>query len=261
MKKSESRRSTICRLLPLLFIVLVGVGSAANQVDGASLRNNPLKDAKVDFFEHFFMNVSDGIEETGTQIRKHLLYNLCSERLVKIIRKSRKGINARGKRKGKNMKFSRLIFESTPSGTIKIYGEHTGLHICFSRKGKLRAQTKGKSKRCQFKEEYSDDKYTHYKTADATKDWYLGFKKNGKPLKGTDINSFNVRNQDCFKFQKLHPTRTSEETICPPGNGDGPKSVNFCGNHILDLIKPETQTPANNRVRHDNKHHKRRGKG
>ncbi|XP_045189297.2 fibroblast growth factor 18-like isoform X2 [Mercenaria mercenaria] len=258
MKKSEPRRLTICRLLTLLLIVLVGVGSAANQVNGASLGVNPLKDVKVNLFDQFFnQNVGETIEGTGTHFRKHLLYNLCSERIVKIVKKGRKGINARGKWKGKNMDFSKLIFESTPSGTIKIYGEHTALHLCFNRRGKLRAKTNGKSKLCQFKEEYSDDKfYTHYKTADTTKDWYLGFKKNGKPLKGTDINRFNVRNEDCFKFQKLHQNRTSETQVCPPGQGNGPKGVNFCDNNFLNLVKPKR-----NRVRHDNKHHKRRGKG
>lgn len=122
-------------------------------------------------------------------------------------------------------------------------------------------QRKFKSLRCQFKEEYSKDKYTHYKTADATKDWYLGFNKNGKPLKGTDINNkFNVKNQDCFKFQKLHQTRTSGQAICP-GNGDGPERVNFCDNHILNMLKQNSSVRAKNRKRHDSNHNKRRGKG
>lgn len=115
-------------------------------------------------------------------------------------------------------------------------------------------QLGGKSKRCQFREEYSDDKtYTQYRTADTTSNWYLGFKKNGKPLKGTDRY---IKDEDCFKFQKLHPSRTSGKTICPPGTGNGPEGVDFCDKKILDIFKP-----PKNKLRHDSKHHKRRGKG
>ena len=64
----------------------------------------------MDLFDHFFNpKVSDTVEETGTQIRRHLLYNLCSDKIVKIIRKGRKGINARGKKRGKNMDLSKYI--------------------------------------------------------------------------------------------------------------------------------------------------------
>lgn len=242
--------------MTLLLIVLVVVGSAANQVDGASLVN-PLQNATVDLFDLFFnQNVSHTVEETGTHIRKHLLYNLCSEKIVKIIRNGRKGINARGKIKGKNMNLSKLIFESTPSGTIKIYGEHTGLHMCFNKRGRLRAKVNGKSKLCQFKEEYSDNnKYTHYRTADTTERFYLGFKKNGKPLKGTRKET-NRKNEDCYKFQKVYPNRTSVKPVCPPGTGNGPEGVNFCDNNLLNIVKQDR-----NKIRHDSKHHKRRGKG
>ena len=34
----------------------------------------------------------------------------------------------------------KLIFESLPSGAIKIFGEHTDLHICFDKRGRLRAR-------------------------------------------------------------------------------------------------------------------------
>lgn len=69
---------------------------------------NPFKDATADLFVLFFNNnISAAVEETGTHIRRHLLYNLCSERIVKIIRKGRRGINARGKRKGRNMDLSK----------------------------------------------------------------------------------------------------------------------------------------------------------
>lgn len=82
------------------------------QVSGASLRVHPLHGVKVDLFKHFF-NTNNTVEETGTQIRHHILRNLCSDRIVKIIRKGRKGVNARGKRKGKNMdlsKYSYILF-------------------------------------------------------------------------------------------------------------------------------------------------------
>lgn len=47
------------------------------------------------------------LPETGsTQVRKHLLFNHCSDRFVKVVRRGRKGVNARGKYKPE-MKFSK----------------------------------------------------------------------------------------------------------------------------------------------------------
>lgn len=247
MKKSDPTDFTICRLLTLLLIVLVGLGRASNQVNGASLGVIPMKDAKIDFGT-FFSNTTT-VEETGTNIRKHLLYNLCSDRVVKIFRRGRKGINARGKVDGKNMEFSKLIFASTPAGTIKIYGQKTDLHICFNKRGKLVAKSSDKSILCHFKEEYSEGHmYTHYRSA-STKLLYLGFNKNGRPLKGTD---FNRKKEDCFKFHKMdhNPSRTSS-TFC----SGKPEGVNFCDKKFLDIINP-----VRNKKRH-NRQHRKRGKG
>ena len=80
------------------------------QVDGAALRGNPLKDVQADLYKLFFnQHISDNLQSSGetTQIRKHFLYNMCSERFVKVFRKGRKGIHAKGKNKSKNMDFSK----------------------------------------------------------------------------------------------------------------------------------------------------------
>ena len=34
----------------------------------------------------------------------------------------------------------KLIFESLPNGAMRIFGEHTDLHLCFNHRGKLIAR-------------------------------------------------------------------------------------------------------------------------
>lgn len=249
-----------CRLLTLLLIVLVSVVSAAKTVDGAALRGNPLQDAQADLYSLFFnKNIRDNFEsaKTGetTQIRKHFLYNMCSERFVKMIRKGRKGISAKGKGNSKNMDFLKLIFESLPNGAMRIFGEHTDLHLCFNHRGKLIARKNGTKRGCQFKEEYTETRdYTMYRSTENT-NWYLGFKKNGKPLKGIAIN--DKSKEDCFKFQKLSklPTRNRTNTSrkkCKRKNG--PAGVDFCHETFQEIIN------SGRKVRHS-KSHRRRRKG
>lgn len=78
---------------------------------------------------------------------------------------------------------------------------------------------------------------------------YVGFNKKGKPLKGTD---FNIKREDCFKFQKLDHNRTSNKPTCPSRGGAGPKDVDFCDKTFLEIAKVK--------LRHS-KHHKMKGKG
>ena len=82
------------------------------QVDGAAIRGNPLKDVQADLYKLFFNNnISENFETPGetTQIRKHFLYNMCSEKFVKVFRKGRRGIHAKGKNNSKNMDFSKYF--------------------------------------------------------------------------------------------------------------------------------------------------------
>lgn len=88
-------------------------GFGVFQVNGLSLGGvNPLQDAKLEeLFERLF-GKDNSVEETGTHIRKHFLYNLCSERIVKVFQKGRKGINARGKINGKHLEFSKYYYHN-----------------------------------------------------------------------------------------------------------------------------------------------------
>ena len=75
----------------------------------------PLQLATGDLFHsHFNKDISDLLDslKTGetTQIRRHFLYNMCSEKFVRIKKKGRTGINAKGKISAKHMDFSKYYF-------------------------------------------------------------------------------------------------------------------------------------------------------
>lgn len=59
----------------------------------------------------------------------------------------------------------------------------------------------------------------------------MGFKKNGKPIKGTKKN----KNEQCDRFEKYpKPSRSSHS--CIPKAGQGPGGVDMCD--IFDRIVP-----------------------
>ena len=54
----------------------------------------------------------------------------------------------------------KLIFESLPNGAMRIFGEHTDLHLCFNHRGKLIARV---SKHVHPPEMLLYDDYSHEK--------------------------------------------------------------------------------------------------
>lgn len=267
MTQSGHSRSPICRLLKLLLILLLGVGSASFQVDGASIgsRNISLPQANIDFDFHKIVEKlkPENMDGMTTQIRKHVLNNACNRRFVLIERQGRKGVNARGiKREDLN---AQLLFESTHRGTVKIFGIHTGLYLCFNKRGKLITRHSGNSPLCEFVEEYSDPSRFHYRMA-GRKDnpWYLGFKRrNGKPYKGRARENFssNSKKQDCFKFYKLSPEDVFDSPKCDGKNNNGP-DVNFCHDTLTKLFKNKKNEKTKARATpHEKRHKKRRKEG
>lgn len=83
-----------------------------------------MQDAKLDELLERLFGKDNSVEETGTHIRKHFLYNLCSERIVKVFEKGRKGINARGKINGKHLEFSKYFRH-----TIQIFWTKVCKHL------------------------------------------------------------------------------------------------------------------------------------
>jgi len=101
---------------------------------------------------------------------------------------------------------------------------------------------------CEFIEEYSPDKkHMTYRTAVRNRNWYLGFKKNGKPIKGKPTSPFAKRSkrENCYAFMKFPmPAR-----LCRPRPGDGP-NVNMCNVSFRNRF-PGTER---RRIRHPRSH-------
>ena len=114
-------------------------------------------------------------------------------------------------------------------------------------------QKNGRKRGCEFKEEYTENKsYTLFKSAERG-NWYLGFRKNGKPLKGIAVQ--DKSKEECFKFQKLSklPSRgSSKRRKCKRKNG--PAGVDFCHETFQNIIN------SGRKIRHS-KSHRRRRKG
>ena len=60
-------------------------------------------------------------------------------------------------------------------------------------------QHSGKSNKCVFQEIITEDKFTKFQSV-ANPLWYIGFRKNGKPLKGYQWTSESKR--QCYQFLK-----------------------------------------------------------
>lgn len=246
MKKSDPHWLSIRRLLTLLLIVLVEVGSVAMQVNGASFGANhhhPFQNVSENLWEDIIKNRrvnSQTADKNNTAlfttlIRKHYLHNMCSDLLVKVKGKGRKGINAKGKMNGTNLELSKLVFSPTPQGKIIIFGQHTAKAICFNVNGRLVGKDYPKAhhlKLCEFVEEYSaDGNYVHYRSAEKPS-WYMGFRKNGKSLLGTAIHKHS---EDCFRFLKIHNPRQ-----CRTEHGNGPANAIFCNMNFLDILRMDS---------------------
>ncbi|XP_052773648.1 uncharacterized protein LOC128212300 isoform X2 [Mya arenaria] len=271
MREKELRyRSTICRLLTLLLIVLVGVGSAANQVNGASLGrvNSQISDEtessksdnrieKRSSPIHSILNFNKIIDihkqgggidpptgEITTQIRKHRLINLCNKKFVKIMKPGKKFIRADGAYDERSTNFSYLTFVSLPNGHINILSQSSGLYLCFNKRWKPTAVYDLKKKKnlrtCEWEEVYSEDReHTHYVAAGTRKQKrYLGFHKSGKALKGKDIKKLKNRSKkDCYTFKKVDlPRRESNVERCTPKPGRGPLEMNNCDRNNFENI-------------------------
>lgn len=96
--------------------------------------------------------------------------------------------------------------------------------------------TRGKF--CEFTEEFVNPHYK-YKLAESGKDWYIGFKKNGKPIKATRRRKTD---DSCFRFRKSPPKQA-----CTPSSG--PK-VDMCNFFQLESYK----SLSKGKSRRDNKH-------
>ncbi|XP_064600653.1 fibroblast growth factor 18-like isoform X2 [Liolophura sinensis] len=132
-------------------------------------------------------------------VRSYRLYSRCSSRYL-TIRFRRRDVNARGTDRSK---YAKLLLESVDhDGLIRIKSETTGRYLCFNFRGKLIVRHHGDSIQCKFREEITKENYTKFRSA-APAVWYVGFRSNGKPVKGYKGN----RPEKCYQFLKKEDTK------------------------------------------------------
>ncbi|XP_023222990.1 fibroblast growth factor 17-like isoform X1 [Centruroides vittatus] len=134
---------------------------------------------------------------TGADVKRYsLLYNQCSRKHLSIVGKN---ITALGVDQSPfaNMSLETVVRKNTIG--LKIMGLNSGRYLCFNKRGKLIARFVGENKRCLFKEVLSPDMYTKFQSL-YNSDWFVGFNKKGKPLKGKPDRHKGKRH--CFSFIK-----------------------------------------------------------
>ncbi|XP_035208424.1 fibroblast growth factor 8b-like [Stegodyphus dumicola] len=165
--------------------------------------------------------------------RTYKLYNQCSSKHVQIVGKV---INAKGQSSSANVNLS---FISAPDknhpNAIQIIGQKSGRYVCFNKKGKLIARFNGKKRLCMFEENFSEDHYTVLQSI-FNKDWYVGFNRKGKPLKG----NLHKTKKKCYHFIKRdHPYGLKD----PMGPGPRIKDPS----KLKDLLTGRGHTPLRHR--------------
>ncbi|KAG8179416.1 hypothetical protein JTE90_026316 [Oedothorax gibbosus] len=143
--------------------------------------------------------------------RNYKLYNLCSGHHVQIIGKE---INARGLSDNANANMSFISARSRHHlNAINIMGQKSGRYVCFNKRGKLIVRFNGRKKLCLFQEDFSKEHYTVLKSL-YNPEWYVGFNKKGKPLKGSLHSKSKM--ESCFHFLKRDHSYGMEQ-YTPPG--------------------------------------------
>ncbi|XP_064631508.1 fibroblast growth factor 18-like isoform X2 [Lineus longissimus] len=176
---------------------------------------------------------------------KFKIYNQCSKKNVQI---RRRNVNAGASHRNP---YSDLILHMDQGdfGTrIRIQGEKSKMFLCFNKRGRLIARHKsetmkhaGESEKCLFVEKLMKNDFYQYESV-ANPLWYIGFKKNGKPLKGYD--AANPTRERCFLFLKKDVEQTTDS-----GQGPGP-NVDF--SKLYHLLNPrhrhEHRSPSRRRA-------------
>ncbi|BFZ01850.1 hypothetical protein BsWGS_04889 [Bradybaena similaris] len=109
-----------------------------------------------------------------------------------------KKISANGTR---HSLYSCLKFISDASGAIKIKSSVVNAYLCFSRKGRLISRTSAESAQCKFRE-VTRTNFIKLQSV-ANQNWYMGFDKRGRKLKGFAKQDTWDR-EKCFMFNKLN---------------------------------------------------------
>lgn len=130
------------------------------------------------FKEHVDRETSHPNRRGPKIVRVYKLYSRCSNKHVQILGRA---INAFGGRDSEHagLRVETYTFESR----VRIQSATSLDYLCFNKNGRLIIRHNGKSNRCVFKEVHTPDDFTEFQSA-ANPQWYIGFRKNGTPLKG-----------------------------------------------------------------------------
>ncbi|KAL5021501.1 hypothetical protein ScPMuIL_000656 [Solemya velum] len=211
MRKSARLLSDKCRLLSLLLIILASV-LEAKRIHGSS--------HQVDFN----LDKLKPDEHAPTVVRYQLWYSYCSTAYLQIKPSRRQGSNAKAAKKNKLAVIR--VESSGHNGRIRILGEESQLYLCFNRRGRLITKYKGTSEQCVFQETMTSEGYTKLQSV-ANEMWYVGFRKNGKALKGYSWSRSSAK-EKCIQFLKTEvPQRRTASRLMPQKPRYGPKGVDF----------------------------------
>ncbi|XP_021358897.1 fibroblast growth factor 18-like isoform X2 [Mizuhopecten yessoensis] len=134
---------------------------------------------------------------------RYSVWNRCTGRFLRIRKPGRNGVDAKG---DKHANYTSIIIESIgQKGLVRIKGETSGLYLCYSRRGKLRAKERH-SEYCTFNWVVNDNNKHDEFRLNLNSNWYIGFRKRrrksrkgfGKPLPGYLYKTPKMKK--CFQF-------------------------------------------------------------
>lgn len=160
---------------------------------------------------------------------RYSVWNRCTRRYLRIRKPGRNGVDAKGDKFGN---YTSIIIESIgQAGLVRIKGDTSGLYLCYSRRGKLRAKSRH-SEYCTFNWVVNDNTRHDEFRLNVNSNWYIGFKKRrrnsrkgfGKPLLGYLYQ--NVKMRKCYQFL-VTPLDPRPQQPKPPVDWDDADLINY----------------------------------
>lgn len=185
-------------------------------------------DAKVTGYSPFRDLNNTTLQGSGDAsiVRRYTLWNRCTEKFVRIRKTGKKGVDARGRYI--EAKYTTLKVKSVgQGGIVEIQGEESGLYLCFSKRGKLRARHKAKEY-CKFYLKIVND-YNQFNLV-LNPQWFVGFKGTGRKRRGKPLPGYkdllNPRMGRCYDFylMKVKDRTNGDRKPMKPGPFDFDKS-------------------------------------
>ncbi|XP_060068479.1 fibroblast growth factor 18-like [Ylistrum balloti] len=160
---------------------------------------------------------------------RYSVWNSCTRRYLRIRKPGRNGVDAKGDKHANDT--SNIIESIGQKGLVRIKGEASGLYLCYSRRGKLRAKARH-SEYCTFRWVINDNTRHDEFRLNVNSNWYIGFKKwrrnrrkgSGKPLPGYHYR--NPKMRKCYQFL-VTPLDPRPQQSRPPIDWEDKAIVNW----------------------------------